>query len=64
MCSQYNTRMGELVVNSLFFLSAGAQMEALAAQLLGVKESGFSPTHTRNLANEFKCYVNYDSSFQ
>lgn len=36
-------------------------MEELAGELLGVKDSGFRPTHTRNLANEFKCYTNYDS---
>ncbi len=34
-------------------------MEELASKLLGVWDSGFAPTHTRNLANQFKCYVNY-----
>ncbi|KAM5288145.1 EEF1A lysine methyltransferase 1 [Ctenodactylus gundi] len=42
-------------------LCTGAVMEALAAQLLGVKMCTFIPKHTRNLANEFRCYVNYDS---
>ena len=38
---------------------SGAVMEELAMQLLGVWDSGYTPTHTRNLANQFKCYVNY-----
>ena len=37
-------------------------MEELAEELLGVRDSGFRPTHTGNLANEFKCFTNYDSS--
>lgn len=40
---------------------SGAVMAELAEQLLGVRDSGFSPTHRGNLANEFKCFTNYDS---
>lgn len=36
-------------------------MEEEAARLLGVKMCKFIPKHNRNLANEFRCYVNYDS---
>lgn len=36
-------------------------MEEEAARLLGVRMCKFIPQHTRNLANEFRCYVNYDS---
>lgn len=43
------------------FSAAGAVMEEYAAKYLGVKMSKFIPKHTRNLANEFRCYVNYDS---
>ncbi|XP_036601588.1 EEF1A lysine methyltransferase 1 [Trichosurus vulpecula] len=42
-------------------LCTGAIMEKEAAELLGVKMCRFIPKHTRNLANEFRCYVNYDS---
>ncbi|XP_028582129.1 EEF1A lysine methyltransferase 1 isoform X2 [Podarcis muralis] len=42
-------------------LCTGAVMEEYAAKYLGVKMSKFIPKHTRNLANEFRCYVNYDS---
>ncbi|XP_074841415.1 EEF1A lysine methyltransferase 1 [Carettochelys insculpta] len=42
-------------------LCTGAVMEELAAKHLGVKMCNFIPKHTRNLANEFRCYVNYDS---
>ena len=36
-------------------------MEEQAAQLLDVKMCKFIPEHSRNLANEFRCYANYDS---
>ena len=36
-------------------------MEEQAAQLLGVKMFKFIPEHSRNLANEFRCYTNYVS---
>ncbi|XP_008571881.1 PREDICTED: N(6)-adenine-specific DNA methyltransferase 2 [Galeopterus variegatus] len=42
-------------------LCTGAVMEEQAAKLLGVKRCKFTPQHTRHLANEFCCYVNYDS---
>ena len=43
----------------MFHISTGAVMEELAFQLLGVRPCTFVPRHTRNLANEFRCYVNY-----
>lgn len=36
-------------------------MAEVAAQLLGVKACRFVPRHARALANEFRCYVNYES---
>ncbi|XP_037656558.1 EEF1A lysine methyltransferase 1 [Choloepus didactylus] len=42
-------------------LCTGAVMEEEAVKLLGVRMCKFVPKHTRNLANEFRCYVNYDS---
>ncbi|XP_066115099.1 EEF1A lysine methyltransferase 1 isoform X3 [Saccopteryx bilineata] len=42
-------------------LCTGAIMEEEAAKLLGVKMCKFIPKHARTLANEFRCYVNYDS---
>lgn len=44
-----------------FFFAAGAIMEEQAAKHLGVKMCKFVPKHSRNLANEFRCYVNYAS---
>lgn len=41
--------------------AAGAVMEEQAAKHLGVKMCKFIPKHSRNLANEFRCYVNYAS---
>ncbi|KAF1464125.1 EEF1A lysine methyltransferase 1, partial [Pygoscelis antarcticus] len=42
-------------------LCTGAIMEEQAAKHLGVKICKFIPKHSRNLANEFRCYVNYAS---
>lgn len=39
----------------------GSIMEEYAMKYLGVKMSTFIPKHTRNLGNEFRCFVNYDS---
>jgi hypothetical protein len=36
-------------------------MAELAAELLNVKECRFRPRHANNLANEFRCFVNYDT---
>ncbi|XP_069496042.1 EEF1A lysine methyltransferase 1 isoform X2 [Ambystoma mexicanum] len=41
-------------------LCTGAVMEDAAASVLGVKMCKFIPRHTRHLANEFRCYANYD----
>ena len=42
-------------------LCTGAVMEELAVRLLGVKPCNFQPKHERNLGNDFKCYVNFES---
>ena len=36
-------------------------MEDVAFGVLGVKPCQFVPKHTRNLANEFRCYANYET---
>ncbi|XP_067889758.1 EEF1A lysine methyltransferase 1 [Heterodontus francisci] len=43
-------------------LCTGAVMEDLAAKLISVKMCKFLPEHNGNLANEFRCYTNYESS--
>lgn len=45
----------------VLIFAAGAIMEEQAAKHLGVKICKFIPKHSRNLANEFRCYVNYAS---
>ncbi|XP_063807700.1 EEF1A lysine methyltransferase 1 [Pseudophryne corroboree] len=42
-------------------LCTGAVMDALVTQLLGLKMCQFIPKHTRSLANEFRCYTNYET---
>ncbi|MEE6472708.1 hypothetical protein FKM82_009697 [Ascaphus truei] len=41
-------------------LCTGAVMEDLAVKILGLKMCKFIPKHTRSLANEFRCYANYE----
>ncbi|KAI4898133.1 hypothetical protein NFI96_015396 [Prochilodus magdalenae] len=43
-------------------LCTGAIMEEHAGTLMGLKISSYLPKHNHNLANEFRCYVNYESS--
>jgi hypothetical protein len=38
-------------------------MEELLAASLKVKFVSFAPKHEKNLANEFKCYANYETLF-
>lgn len=44
-------------------ICTGAVMEDLLAASLKVKLNSFIPRHERNLANEFKCYSNYDTFY-
>uniref|UniRef100_A0A8C1TLB1 EEF1A lysine methyltransferase 1 n=1 Tax=Cyprinus carpio TaxID=7962 RepID=A0A8C1TLB1_CYPCA len=43
-------------------LCTGAIMEEPAGKLMDLKICSFLPKHNHNLANEFRCYVNYESS--
>ena len=45
----------------LCLLVSGQIMEDLAFKLLRVEPCKFQPTHARNLANKFACFLNYDS---
>ena len=35
-------------------------MKELAGRLLSLDQCEFKPGHRNNLANEFRCYANYD----
>lgn len=39
----------------------GAVMSDIANKLMQTKQCRFVPQHTNKLANEFACFVNYDS---
>jgi hypothetical protein len=41
-------------------LCTGATMEELVGRLLSLKTCAFLPHHNKNLANEFRCYANYN----
>ncbi|KAM6179325.1 EEF1A lysine methyltransferase 1 isoform 2-T2 [Erethizon dorsatum] len=60
-CLRKTSETIKYLTRGKILLCTGAVMEASAAQLLGVKMCAFLPKHTRNLANEFRCYVNYNS---
>lgn len=38
----------------------GATMENLVGRLMGLQTCSFEPRHSKNLANEFLCYANYE----
>ncbi len=56
------TRVLFLVHVHLWFIRIGAIMEELAGKLMDLKMCSFLPKHNHNLANEFRCYVNYESN--
>ncbi|XP_075706122.1 EEF1A lysine methyltransferase 1 [Rhinoderma darwinii] len=41
-------------------LCTGAVMEDVVTQILGLKMCKFIPKHNRSLANEFRCFANYE----
>ncbi|PSN32513.1 EEF1A lysine methyltransferase 1 [Blattella germanica] len=51
----------KFLAKSKIILCTGAKMEELACRLLDVKRSEFQPRHKNNLANEFCCFINYDT---
>eukprot|EP00128_Syssomonas_multiformis_P002109 Colp12_sorted_trinity150504_noHs@30249 len=47
---------------SKYLLCTGFVMTALAGKLLGLRTCGYYPVHEGNLANEFRCFANFDST--
>uniref|UniRef100_A0A9L0K5J2 EEF1A lysine methyltransferase 1 n=1 Tax=Equus asinus TaxID=9793 RepID=A0A9L0K5J2_EQUAS len=60
-CLRKTSETIKYLTQGKILLCTGAVMQEEAAKLLGVKMCKFIPEHTRTLANEFRCYVNYDS---
>ncbi|XP_062983107.1 EEF1A lysine methyltransferase 1 [Elgaria multicarinata webbii] len=60
-CLRKTTETIKYLTKGKILLCTGSVMEEYAAKYLGVKMCKFIPKHTRNLANEFRCYTNYDS---
>ncbi|XP_008066177.1 EEF1A lysine methyltransferase 1 [Carlito syrichta] len=60
-CLRKTSETIKYLTRGKILLCTGAVMEEQATRLLGVKMCKFIPEHTRNLANEFRCYVNYDA---
>ncbi|XP_016059032.1 PREDICTED: protein-lysine N-methyltransferase N6AMT2 isoform X2 [Miniopterus natalensis] len=60
-CLRKTSETIKYLTQDKILLCTGAVMEEEAAKLLEVKMCKFIPKHTRTLANEFRCYVNYDS---
>ncbi|XP_058702754.1 EEF1A lysine methyltransferase 1 isoform X1 [Poecile atricapillus] len=60
-CLQKTAETIKYLTKGKILLCTGAVMEEQAAKHLDVKMCKFIPKHSRNLANEFRCYVNYAS---
>ncbi|XP_028643038.1 EEF1A lysine methyltransferase 1 [Grammomys surdaster] len=60
-CLRKTSETIQFLTRGKVLLCTGAIMEEQAARLLRVKMCKFIPEHSRNLANEFRCYTNYDS---
>ncbi|XP_037383253.1 EEF1A lysine methyltransferase 1 [Talpa occidentalis] len=60
-CLRKTSETIKYLTRGKILLCTGAVMGEEAAKLLGVKMCKFIPKHARTLANEFRCYVNYES---
>ena len=49
-----------IYIHTVLFFAVGAIMEEMAKRLLNLEKCKFEPGHKNNLANDFKCYANYD----
>ncbi|KAM4045652.1 EEF1A lysine methyltransferase 1 isoform 1-T3 [Anomaloglossus baeobatrachus] len=50
----------QFLTKGKILLCTGAVMDDLVAQILGLKMCKFIPKHNRSLANEFRCFANYE----
>ena len=50
----------KFMAKNQIILCTGAVMEDMAKRLLNLNKCTFLPGHRNNLANEFRCYTNYD----
>ncbi len=51
-----------VVIQSIILTHAGAVMEPLLREKLGLHRCKFRPQHKHNLSNEFRCFANYAES--
>ncbi|KAM4700281.1 EEF1A lysine methyltransferase 1 [Discoglossus pictus] len=59
-CLQKTAETIKYLTKGKILLCTGAVMEDRAAKILGLKICKFIPKHTNSLANEFRCYANYE----
>jgi Probable N6-adenine methyltransferase len=50
-----------IMIANVELSGVGAIMADIAAEVLNVKQCRFRPGHANNLANEFRCFANYDT---
>jgi len=50
----------KFMAKNQIILCTGAVMEDMAKRLLNLEKCNYVPGHRNNLANEFRCYTNYD----
>ncbi|XP_069828142.1 EEF1A lysine methyltransferase 1 [Dendropsophus ebraccatus] len=59
-CLRKTTQTIQFLSKEKILLCTGAVMEDLVTQILGLKLCKFIPKHNRSLANEFRCFANYE----
>ncbi|XP_033634997.1 EEF1A lysine methyltransferase 1-like [Asterias rubens] len=62
-CLKKTAQTIKYLTKGKIILCTGAVMLEIAQDLLGVTVCPFIPHHTRNLANEFRCYANFQTHF-
>ncbi|XP_065184638.1 EEF1A lysine methyltransferase 1-like [Sycon ciliatum] len=60
-CLEKTSQTVKYLSRGKVLLCTGKIMGEAAARLLQVRECQFQPRHSKGLANEFRCFVNYDS---
>ncbi|XP_070568779.1 EEF1A lysine methyltransferase 1-like [Ptychodera flava] len=63
-CLKKTAETVKFLTKDKVILCTGAVMEEVASEVLGVHLCEFKPKHTRNLANEFRCFANYQTGLE
>ncbi|KAJ8033735.1 EEF1A lysine methyltransferase 1 [Holothuria leucospilota] len=62
-CLEPFSQTMKLLAKDKMILCTGAVMEASVKKLLDLEICNFQPKHAKNLANEFRCFANYTTTY-